>query len=68
MAHSKKNTLPPDFHNPFEGRNPDEVWKELNKGSRPISREEFFRGLQKQRQMKEEKQENASLSPDKKDA
>lgn len=54
MTHSPKTTLPPDFQNPFEGRNPDEVWQELSEKARPISREEFFLRLKQQRQAKEE--------------
>ncbi len=31
-----------EITNPFDGRNPDEVWKELKSKSMPISREEFM--------------------------
>jgi hypothetical protein len=50
MAASKKHSLPPDFINPFEGRDRDEVWKELDKYSKHISREEMFRRFQEQAQ------------------
>ena len=49
MADSKKKALPPDFKNPFEGRNADEVWKELDKYSKPITCEEFIKRLQSQK-------------------
>jgi hypothetical protein len=68
MAHSPKNTLPPDFHNPFEGRNPDEVWQELGEKAEPISREEFFRRLQAHRQAKEQNPERTPSAPDEKGA
>lgn len=48
MAASKKRPLPPDFINPFEGRNRDEVWKELDKYSKHISREEMLRRFREQ--------------------
>lgn len=32
--------------NPFKNRNKDEVWKELDKYSKPISREEALKRLQ----------------------
>lgn len=48
MATSKKHPLPPDFKNPFKGRNPDEVWKELKQNAKHISREEMLRRFQEQ--------------------
>ncbi len=36
-----------DFENPFKGRNPEEVWKELKKDkSKPLTREQFLKRLQ----------------------
>jgi hypothetical protein len=45
-ANSKNKPLPADLHNPFEGRNPEEMWKELKKDAKHISREELMRRLQ----------------------
>ncbi len=64
MTYSPKITLPSDFQNPFEGRNPDEVWQELGEKAEPISREEFFRRLQAQRQAKEQNPESTPSEPD----
>jgi len=49
MAISKKKALPPDFKNPFEGRNADEVWQELKKNAKPVSREEVLKRMQAQK-------------------
>lgn len=40
MAKMTSKQLPDDFINPFKGRNPDEVWKELMKNAKPISKDE----------------------------
>lgn len=50
MENSKKKPLPADLHNPFEGRNPDEVWNELKKNAKHISREDLMRRFQSQRE------------------
>lgn len=34
-------SLPSDFVNPFKGRNPEQVWKELQPNARPVSKEEM---------------------------
>jgi len=49
MASSKKKALPSDFKNPFEGRKAEEVWQELMKNAKPITREEFIKRLQAQK-------------------
>lgn len=54
MATSKNHFLPPDFINPFEGRNPDEVWEELKQNAKHITREEMLRLFQEQAQSKKE--------------
>lgn len=66
MTYPPKTTLTPDFHNPFEGRNPDEVWQELSEKAKPITREEFFRRLQAQRQAKQQNPERTPSAPDEK--
>lgn len=34
-----------NFHNPFEGRKPDEVWNELKSKSKPIDKEKILNKL-----------------------
>jgi hypothetical protein len=54
VAASKKHSLPPDFINPFEGRNPDEVWAELKKNAKHISREGMIRLFQQRAEAEKE--------------
>ncbi len=60
MAASKKKKLPSDFDNPFQGRNPDEVWQELRKNAKPISREEMLNQIEEQTKKRNKKKEKAS--------
>lgn len=34
-----------DFENPFNGRDSEEVWKELKERSKPITKEELFKRI-----------------------
>lgn len=45
MAKPKKKPLPADVYNPFKGRDPQEVWKEISGKTTPISREEFLKRI-----------------------
>ena len=52
---SEKNGAP---FNPFAGRNPDEVWKEImakEHSKEPLSREEVMQRLQKQANKRQDK-------------
>ena len=42
---AKTASISNNFRNPFEGRNADEVWNELNKNSSPISKDGFMKRL-----------------------
>jgi hypothetical protein len=53
----KKNSLPPDFCNPFKGRDKAEVWREIDQYLRPISREEMLRQMREQAQRKQKDQD-----------
>jgi len=44
---STKTTKIKGLVNPFEGRNPEEVWKEISGKTKPISREEFLKQIKK---------------------
>lgn len=44
---SANKSLPKDFKNPFEGKDPEKVWEKLMKNARPISREEELEILRK---------------------
>ncbi|HWZ21642.1 MAG TPA: hypothetical protein VNW06_03250 [Cytophagaceae bacterium] len=46
MNTKNKIKLSSDFKNPFDGRNPEEVWKELKEKSKPITREELLKRIE----------------------
>ncbi|HYG37291.1 MAG TPA: hypothetical protein VD908_01675 [Cytophagales bacterium] len=52
MAANKKHPLPPDFNNPFENRDPNEVWEDLKKNAKPVSREEVFKNFKSKSEKK----------------
>lgn len=41
--------------NPFKGRNAEEVWKEISKNSKPISKEEAYRKMKEAARMQKQK-------------
>jgi hypothetical protein len=46
-----KESLP--FQNPFIGRDPEEVWKELKEHSKPLTREQFIKRLRELKVIKD---------------
>ena len=48
---STKQSLP-DFINPFDGRDPEEVWKELKAKAKPITKEELIKRIEELRNKK----------------
>lgn len=58
MSKYTSKSLPSDFVNPFKGRNPDEVWKELQCSSRPLSKEEETKIIQEANRLQKEDKED----------
>jgi len=44
-----------DFKNPFENRNPEEVWKELRAKAKPVNKEEFLKRMAEQAEKNKKK-------------